>query len=141
MLGGLGAFLASEVSGAVKRNVTIYVLYGAAVLLLICAGGYGLNALHTVLTLYYGAVAASLWIAGGLLVVSLLLLGIATYVKNRPRPARPLAATALVAAPVAARVLGSKGGWKALLVGGVVILGAVLGKQLFSGSGDAGDES
>jgi hypothetical protein len=99
MLGGLGAYIASEVSGAVRRNVIVYGLYGFGALLVLCAGGYALNALHTVLLASYGAVAASLWIAGGLLLAGLISFGIALYVKSRPRPARPLAATALVAAP------------------------------------------
>ena len=62
MFGGIGSFIASEVSGVVRRNVIVYGLFGLAVLLMLCAGGYALNALHTVLEQRYGAVAASLWI-------------------------------------------------------------------------------
>lgn len=141
MLGGLGAFIASEVSGAVRRNVIVYGLYGFGALMVLCAGGYGLNALHTVLATRYGAVEASLWIAGGLFLTGLISFGVAVYVKNRPRPARPLAATALVAAPVAAKLLGSKLSWKALMVGGVVVLGAVLGRQFFNGGEQEDDDA
>jgi hypothetical protein len=139
MLGGLGAFIASEVSVAVRRNITVYGLYGLAALLVLCACGYALHALHTVLALSYGTVAASLWIAGGLLLAGLISFGIGAYVRSRKRPARPLATTALVAAPVAAQLLGSKLGWRAALVGGVVVLGAILGRQFFNGASD--DES
>ena len=72
MLGGIGAFIASEISGAVRRNVIVYGLMGFAALLLLCAGGYTLSALHTVLALRYGTAEASLFIAGGLLLAALI---------------------------------------------------------------------
>ena len=144
MLGGIGAYIASEVTGAVRRNVIVYGLMGFAVLLVLCAGGYALSALHTVLALRYGTAEASLFIAGGLLVAALASFGVAMYVKNRRRPARPIAATALVAAPLAARLIGSRmsarTGWRVALVGGVVVLGALLGRQFFTG-GDSDDEA
>ena len=144
MLGGIGAFIASEISGVVRRNLIVYALMGFAVLLVLCAGGYALSALHTVLALRYGSAEASLIVAGGLLVAALLFFGGALYVKNRRRPARPLAATALVAAPLAARLIGSRmsarTGWRVALVGGVVVLGALLGRQFFTG-GDGDDEA
>jgi len=138
MLGGLGAYIASEVSGAVRRNVIVYGLYGLGALLVLCSGGYALNALHTVLLARYGMVAASLWIAGGLLLTGLISFGTAIYVKNRRRPARPMAATAFVAAPIAARLIGSKLTWRTAALGGIVVLGAILGRQFFNG-GDRGD--
>ncbi|CAN5171409.1 hypothetical protein BH10PSE8_BH10PSE8_12150 [soil metagenome] len=144
MLGGIGAFIASEISGAVRRNVTVYALFGVSVLLVLCAGGYALSALHTVLALRYGMAEASLFIAGGLLLAALIALGLGLYVKNRRRPARPLAATALVAAPLAAKLigsgLGSRKGWRWAAVGGVVVLGALLGRQFFT-SGEGEDEA
>ena len=135
MLGGLGAFIASEVSAAVRRNVIVYGLFCLALLLLLCACGYALSALHTVLALQYGSVAASLWIAGGLLLAALLAVGGALFVKNRRRPARPYATAALATAPVAAKLLGSRLNWRTALVGGVVVLGALLGRQFFNGGG------
>lgn len=140
MLGGIGAFIASEISGAVRRNLVVYGLMGFAVLLLLCAGGYALSALHTVLALHYGTAEASLFIAGGLLLAALIAFGSALYVKNRRRPARPIAATALVAAPLAAQLIGSRNGWRIALVGGVVVLGALLGRQFFTGGESGGDK-
>lgn len=128
-------FLTSEISGAVRRNLTIYGLYGLVAVLLVCAFGYGLDALHTILTLRHGAVAASLSIAGGLLIAALAALGAASYVKNRRRPARPAAATALAAAPIALRLFGAKLNWRVGLLGVIVVAGAVLGRQIFSGEG------
>lgn len=140
MLGGLGALITSEVSGAVRRNVTIYGLYGFAVLLLLAAVGFALGALHTALAQHYGSVSASLIIAGGLFVLALLLFAIAAYIKSRPRPTRPVAATAFAAAPLAATLLSSRKGWRVGLAGAVVVLGAVLGRQIFKATGDRDDE-
>lgn len=144
MLGGIGAYIASEISGAVRRNVIVYGLMGFAVLLVLCAGGYALSALHTVLALRYGTAEASLFVAGGLFAAALIAFGAALYVKNRRRPARPVAATALVAAPLIAKLVGSgvksRTGLRVALVGGVVVLGALLGRQFFTG-GDDGDEA
>jgi hypothetical protein len=139
MFGGLGSFIASEISGAVKRNVTVYGLFGFAALLLLCAGGYALNALHTVLELRYGAVAASLWIAGGLFVAALFAFGLALIVKGRRRPPRPAATAALAAAPLAAKLIGSRLSWRMAVAGGIVVLGAILGRQIVAG-GESDDE-
>ncbi|CAM5206736.1 hypothetical protein ARD30_14075 [Bosea thiooxidans] len=139
MFGGLGSFIASEISGAVKRNVTVYGLFGFAALLLLCAGGYALNALHTVLELRYGAVAASLWIAGGLFVTALFAFGLALIVKGRRRPPRPAATAALAAAPLAAKLIGSRLSWRMAVAGGIVVLGAILGRQIVAG-GESDDE-
>ncbi|MGO4171258.1 hypothetical protein [Bosea sp. TAF32] len=141
MLGGLGSFIASEVSGAVKRNVTVYGLFGVAALLLLCAAGYALNALHTLLALRYGAIAASLWIAGGLFAAALLAFGIGLFVKNRRRPPRPTAAAALAAAPLAAKLIGPRLSWRMAVAGGVVVLGAILGRQIVAGGDKDKDEA
>lgn len=134
MLGGLTGLVSREVGGVVRRNVTVIGLYLLAGLLAAAAVGYGLDALHTVLTRRYGAITASLSIAGGLLATALLMLGIALYVKSRPRPDRRLAA-AVAAAPLAASLVGSrKLGWRAGLVGGVVLLGLILGRQFSQGN-------
>jgi hypothetical protein len=134
MFGALGSYVASEVSGVVKRNVTVLALYGLAVLLMVCAVGYALGALHSYIAVTQGVIAASLWIAGGLFLFALVCLGLASYVKNKPRPSRPVpvAQTALLAAPFAARFAKSKNmNWRTAAVGGVVVLGLVLGRQLF----------
>ncbi len=133
MLGGLTALLTSEVGSAVRRNATVYGLYLVGLLLVVCAVGYGLDALHTWLAIEYGRIAASLWIAGGLLATALVAFGVGAYVKSRRRPSRRLEA-AMAAAPVAATLVGSgKIGWKAGIVGGVVLLGLLLGRQLAQG--------
>lgn len=144
MIGGIGSYIAGEISGVVRRNVMVAVLMSFGGLLMLCAGGYLVAAVHTVLALRYGPVQASLFVAGGLFLAGLVVIAFGFYVKNRPRPARPVAATALVAAPLAARIVGSglssKKGWRYALVGGVVVLGALLGRQFLTGNdGDGGD--
>jgi hypothetical protein len=140
MFGGLGSYIASEVSGSVRRNVTIYGLFGLAGLLFLCAAGYALSALHTVLALRYGPVAASLWIAGGLALAAIIALCTALYFKNRKRPARPIpASAAFAAAPLAAKLVTSRIGWRIAALGGIAVLGTILGRQLFSGGNDEDD--
>jgi len=141
MFGGIGSFIASEISGAVKRNVIVYGLFGLAALLVLCAGGYALNALHTMLMLRYGGVAASLWIAGGLFATALLAFCIALYVKGRRRPPRPAATAALAAAPLAAKLIGSRMSWRLALAGGIVVLGAILGRQIVAGGAEHDEEA
>ena len=136
MFGGIGSFIASEVSGVVRRNVTVYGLFGLAVLLMLCAGGYALNALHTVLEQRYGAIASSLWVAGGLFLAGLFAICIALVVKGRRRPPRPAATAALAAAPIAAKLIGSRLSWRMALAGGIVVLGAILGRQIVAGGDD-----
>ena len=88
MLGGIPALLARELATTVRRNAAVFGLYLVAAVLVICAAGYGLNALHTVLSELYGSVAASLWIAGGLLLAAVVAVAIAAYVKSRRPPSR-----------------------------------------------------
>lgn len=135
MFGGLGSFIASEISGTVRRNATVIGLFAFAALLLLCAGGYALDAAHTLLTARYGAVAASLWVAGGLVLAALIAFCVGLFVRNRPRQPRPVAATAaLAAAPLAARVLSSRTGWRVAALAGIGVLGTILGRQLFTGT-------
>lgn len=137
MFGGIGSYIASEISGSVRRNVTIYGLFGFAGLLLLCAAGYALAALHTVLALRYGPVAASLWIAGGLALAAVIALCTALYIKNRKRPARPIpASAAFAAAPIAAKLVTSRTGWRVAALAGIAVLGTILGRQIFNGAGD-----
>jgi len=140
MIGGLGSYIASEISGTVKRNVTIYGLFAVAGLLMLCAAGYALSAVHTILALRYGPVAASLWIAGGLLLVALIALGTALYIKNRKRPTRAIpASAAFAAAPIAFKLFSSRTGWRVAAIGGIAVLGTILGRQIFSGGNDRDD--
>ena len=136
MFGAIGAYIAGEVSGAVKRNVTIYGLYGAAGFLVVAAAAYALSALHTWLAISQGPIAASLWIAGGLFLAAMIALLVARQIKNKPRPAKPLAASALVAAPIASRMLSSKRGWKVGALAGLLVGGVILGRNLIGGDDD-----
>lgn len=135
MFGGLTTLLASEIGGVVRRNLTVYGLLIAALVVMVAAIAYALGALHTWLALSHGPIAASLWIAGGLALVALVLVVSAMIVKRRRRPGPPIAAAALAATPVAASLLGSRKGWRIVLAGAVAVLGVALGRQAFK-SGD-----
>lgn len=141
MFGGLGSFITSEISGVVRRNAVIYGLFGLAALLLLCAAGYALNALHTVLEFRYGAVAASLWVAGGLFAAALLAFCIGLFVKSRRPPPRPAATAALAAAPLAAKLIAPRLSWRIVVAGGIVALGAILGRQIVAGGDKEKDEA
>ena len=73
-------------------------------------------------------------------VTAVLALCIALYVKNRPRPPRPVAATAaLAAAPLAAKVLTSRTGWRIVALAGIGVIGTILGRQIFAGTSEGED--
>ncbi len=69
-MGALFAYLASEAGSAIKRRATIYGLMAAGGLIAIFAAGYALNALYAFLSFRWGPIAASLSVAGGLLVLA-----------------------------------------------------------------------
>jgi hypothetical protein len=46
---------------------------------------------------------------------------------------------ALAGAPLAAKLLGSRRGWRLAAAGAVVVLGTILGRQIVAG-GDGGDD-
>lgn len=133
MLGGLGATAFAEIAGAVRRNLWIVGLYAVAALTGVAAIGYGLDALHTVLIASYGPAGASLLIAAGLVVVMLILLGAAIYLRTAKRERRAFATTALVAAPFALRLFSGRMLLRAGLVGGAALLGLMAARQFTRG--------
>ena len=87
-MGGPLAYLALQISTSLKRIATIYGLMAAGGLVTIFALGYALDALRIQLMFHYGAVLASLIVAGGLIVVAGCLVGTAIVVKNRAPASR-----------------------------------------------------
>ncbi|AMJ61068.1 hypothetical protein AXW83_12900 [Bosea sp. PAMC 26642] len=132
-----------RISDVVRRTATIAGLYVFAALMVICAAGYGLNALYSYLMSSQGAVAASWWVAGGLLVVAIICGGVAVYIGKKPRPSPPVpwAQAALVSAPIiaklsrsrqAASLAGSAANWNVPVVGGVIALSFVIGHRMMT---------
>ncbi|QCI67784.1 hypothetical protein [Phreatobacter stygius] len=126
----LGALAMSEAGQSIRKSLVVHGLYVVAILIGVVACGFALAGLYTMLALRYDAVVASLVIAAGLFVVALVIFAIAAFMQSRPRRSNALATTALVAAPIAASALGSKNTLKVAALGGIVLLGAALGRQL-----------
>jgi hypothetical protein len=125
---------AAELGGAVRRNVTVYMIYGLALLVFAAGCGFLIAAVHVLLAQAYGAIGASLIIAGALMGVALVLFLVGLYLRHRVRRRSAVATAALVAAPMvvpaARRVLTSNPTIGAGLVAGAVALGAIFGRQL-----------
>lgn len=131
---GLSLLAASEVGGAVRRNVAIYTVYGIALVALIAAGGFVAAAAHVLLAERYGTAIASLILAGVLLVAALALMLTGLYLRHRSRRKTALATTALMVAPAVAptaiRALASSSALGVGVVAGAVALGALAGRKL-----------
>lgn len=82
-MGELLAQLVAGATGAIRRRVIVYGLWFAAGLLLIFAAGYAVNGLHALLISWWGAIAASLAVAGGLLLCSIVLVVVGHLLSRR----------------------------------------------------------
>ena len=130
MLRALGALAFAEAGVSVRRSLLIHGLYLLAALTVMAGIGFGLAALHVVLTARYDAVMASLVIAFGLMVVAMLVFAVAAFLQSRPRRPNAMAETALAVAPVAITAVMSKPGIKVAALGGVMLLAAMIGREL-----------
>lgn len=123
----------AEVRTAFRANMQRCAIYGGATLSTLGAVIYGLIALHRLIAAEHGMLAADLWLAGGLLVLAVLLVALARYIAYRQHR-RARIAKAVAAAPVALGLLmrkpkiGIAAAIAALLVGS--LLGRSLGRDL-----------
>lgn len=85
-MGGLLAYATLRVTAALRRAAVVYSLMALGALIAIFAIGYALNAGYTALMIRYGAIAASLAIAGGLFGGAAACVLSAYVVSRRPRP-------------------------------------------------------
>ncbi|KFC64646.1 hypothetical protein FG93_05242 [Bosea sp. LC85] len=127
MFAGPGRVLAAEIVGRLKRIATVYGLYGAAGLLIICAAGYALDALHAWLASMSGAVQAGLLVAAMLLLLAVSAMVVAILVGRRRHAAPDLKVVTLAAMPE----LGHHKAWipavSGMIVGGAA---AAIGRRL-----------
>lgn len=84
-MGGLVAYVLLQVTAALKRAAVVYSFMAIAALIAIFAMGYALNAGYITLMFRYGAIAASLVIAGGLLGLAAACAMAGYIVSRRPR--------------------------------------------------------
>ncbi len=130
MWNALGILAATEVGATVKRNMMalgIYMIAGVALLMAILFGLFGF---YQWLLERMNGMEASLTVSATLLGVALLIACIGYFVKNRRQKTFPLAATALVAAPVAARMISRHPKASVLSLLGVVATGMILSRSV-----------
>lgn len=128
MFKGLSLLAATELGGLLSRNLRALPYYAFAALIFLFGFGFLLDLIHTWLSIRMSAMAASGVLAAVLLTVAGSLLLVGNAIKERRAAASPLMASALIAAPVAARFLGSKVRLGTVAVAGVVAAGALLGR-------------
>lgn len=128
MFKGLSLLAATELGGAVSRNVRAIPYFAFAALIFLFGFGFLLDLAHAWLSLRMSTMAASGVLAAMLLTVAGSLLLIGHTIQERRQATSPLTTTALIAAPFAAKVLGSRLSFGTVAVAGVVAAGALLGR-------------
>lgn len=130
MLNALTLLAATEMGGAVKRNVRAVCYYAVAA----GAGVVGLFFLllagRDALLPQLGPVMANVAVGGGMLALALLIYLIGYVIRNRRSRTSPLASSAIVAAPFAAKMVGKRINLATLSVAGVMLAGAAIGHYL-----------
>lgn len=127
---GLSLLVANEFGLAFRRNAMAMALYAVAGLVFLMGVMFVLLALRDWLGLHMSAIEAGLVVAAGLLCLAAVVALAGVYVKRRRRSSAALASTAILAVPVAARMIGRRVTVGTVAVMGVVALGALLGRQL-----------
>lgn len=94
-MGSLIATLVAPLAAAIKQKVIAYALMVCAVLLVVFATAYTLDAAHSWLAFRYGPISASLSVAGALLVTAGVCVGFAFYIRGRPVSTLPAAKASL----------------------------------------------
>jgi glucose uptake protein GlcU len=126
----LALLAANEVGGMFRRNVTALAFYAASGITALGGVAFGLVAAHLWLSTRMSGIEASLSIAGALLVLATVIAGIGYFMKNRRRTRTEVTSTALIALPIAARLVTSRVSWGMMTVAAVMAAGVLLGRQL-----------
>ncbi len=130
MWSGLSFLAATEAGEAFRRSLRAAIATAVAAITGLTGLVFALVALHAWLVQRFTPVEASLMIAGGLIVVSLVFIIIAGVIRRSRKPTSALASSAIVAAPMALRLIGGRLDFKAVGIAGVLALGAIVGRQL-----------
>lgn len=121
------AYASLRVTAALKRAAVVYSLMALGALIAIFAVGYALNAGYTALMFRYGAIAASLAIAGGLSAAAGACALSAYVINRRPRPNRSVSAHShahLASELIGQRAIALGGGLAAILA--AIVIGIVV---------------
>ena len=127
---GLSLLAVSELGGTVRRNVTVLTLYGVGLIIGLMGVVFALLASQVWLERHMSTMSAQLLIAAALFVLAAIVVLVGIYISRRRRTPSPIASTALIAAPFAARIVGRKINLGTLTMLGVIAAGAVIGRQL-----------
>lgn len=129
----LFSFVSENARDLIRRNLHAYIFYGVAILAVIGAIVFGLDALRVVLIENWGPVYADLAIAGGLLAVAAILAIIGTVVRRRRRVSTALSAATAVGVPLAVAALSRRNSTSLVLIGAAFIGGILLGRPARKG--------
>jgi hypothetical protein len=130
MWSGLSFLAATEAGEVLRRHIRAAAIASFGILAGVAALAFGLIALHAWLLQRFTPVEASLMIAAGLVLVCVAFLMIAVFVRRSRKYPSALASTAIVAAPMAVRLIGGRLNFKAVGIASVLALGAIVGRQL-----------
>ncbi len=113
--------LVAPLVAALKQKLSAYALMAVAGLIVIFSAGYALNAVHSLLMLRYGGVAASLAIAGALLLAAVINVCAAFYLKYRPAV---VSAAAKASSPFSNPPFRSPIRWNGVMAAAAAVAGA-----------------
>lgn len=130
MWNNLAQLAASEFGGMIRRNMTAIAFYTAACITALTGFVFALIAGHFWLRYRVSDIEASLIIAGALLVLAAVIVGFGYFLKNRRRSNSEMASTALMALPIAARLVTSRANWGTMTVAAILTAGVLLGRRI-----------
>lgn len=130
MFKGLSLLAMTEAAGSLRQQFRALPWFAAGALIGLFAVATLLEAAHAWISLRMSPVSAHLVIGMVLLTMAGTLAAIGVVIKSRKRKRDGLTTTALVAAPIAARLVRTHAAMPALAVAAVVAAGAVVGRLL-----------
>ena len=129
MLKGLSFLAATELGKAVSRNMRAAIYFGVGGLVAVIGLVFLVLAGHSWLALHLTEIEASLVVAATLLSIAGILMLFGASIRKRRTGSTSLASTAVAMAPFAAGLVGRRSGVSTLILAGVVLLGALAGRQ------------
>ena len=131
MLKFLALAVAGEARAAIKREATAAAFFAlAAVVFTLAAVFAALGARDWLTSLQLSQMQASFLVATALAVLALIVVAIGVYQRRRRSEPSPLAAGAILAAPMAAGALGRKVNLGTLAAVAAIVAGAYFGRQI-----------
>jgi hypothetical protein len=130
MFGGLTTLVAAEATSAVRQHVRAAAWLAVGGVFAIGAMACATVALHQWLSTFMPGLQATLWLAGGYGAVAAVFMIVGVWVKNAKRERSALNLTALALAPTAAKFALGRVNLTTVGIGGIIALGALLGRKL-----------